>query len=348
MSIKKIYLPAAVFIIFAAFLSAQAADPYEAFNTYRSAAVKGVAYPGAPLKGKVIGFANAMRTFPFCMHVKDSLTKQLALAGCNLTKGYILMDNQSNPATALKNASAMIARKPDFFVQYQLDEKTNNVIAAMFNQAGIPMFGIDLAIPGYTVIGTNNYAVADLAGHTMAKLIRKKWGSWNAVDLVVIMRGEVVTPHLELRTEGVVIALSDEFGIDSNDPKIVRAQGAWFEPAKTRAVMDAVLTAHPHAKRIALTSMNEQLMAYCISTMQAADRWDPENKVVVTMGVDEAGQSLIRRGLSDAGVAFFPEHYGEYIVPAIAAALMGNAVPPAAFVKNEVITLANIDRWYPE
>jgi hypothetical protein len=31
-------------------------------------------------------------------------------------------------------------------------------------------------------------------------------------------------------------------GIDANDPKIVRAQGAWMEPIKTR---EAVLAAHP-------------------------------------------------------------------------------------------------------
>ncbi len=60
------------------------------------------------------------------------------------------------------------------------------------------------------------------------------------------------------------------------------------------------------------------------------------------------GQALIRRGLSDAGVAFLPERYGEYIVPAIAAVLTGNAAPPASFVKNEVITRENIDSYYPE
>jgi ABC-type sugar transport system substrate-binding protein len=183
----------------------------------------------------------------------------------------------------------------------------------------------------------------------MARLMREKWGGWDAVDLVVIMGGEeIVTPHLMLRTEGVVDALSDEFRVDSKDPKIERVNGAYFKPAKTREALDAVLAAHPDAKRIALTSMNEQLMATCIATMQAADRWNPANKIVVTMGVDETGQSLIPRGLSDAGVAFLPEYYGEYIVPAIAAVLTGNAVPPAAFVKNEVITLSNIDRWYPQ
>jgi ABC-type sugar transport system substrate-binding protein len=66
------------------------------------------------------------------------------------------------------------------------------------------------------------------------------------------------------------------------------------------------------------------------------------------MGVDQLGQSLIRDGLSDAGVAFFPEYYGEYIVPAVAAMLTRNPVPPGIFVQNEVITKTNIDNWYPK
>ncbi|HVP20105.1 MAG TPA: hypothetical protein VMU36_14050, partial [Spirochaetia bacterium] len=63
-------------------------------------------------------------------------------------------------------------------------------------------------------------------------------------------------------------------------------------------------------------------------------RWNPTDVVVVDMGVDEGGQSLVRRELCDAGVAFFP--------------LTGNPVPPAAFVKNEVVTSANTNRFYLE
>jgi hypothetical protein len=55
---------AASFIAAAGLLWAQAADPYKAFNTYRAMAEKGVPYPGAPLRGKVVGFANALGALP--------------------------------------------------------------------------------------------------------------------------------------------------------------------------------------------------------------------------------------------------------------------------------------------
>jgi len=329
-------------------LSAQAADPYKVFNSYRAAAEKGVPYPGAPLKGKRVGFANGMSSFPFCMHLDASLRGQLKLAGLDLDKGLISMDNQASGAAAIRNADKMLSLKPDVFVQYNLDAKSNPMIAERFAEAGIPLVAIDVEIPGYPVAGTNNYTVATMAGHAMARLIRQKWGGWDHADLVVIIGLGETTPHLELRTAGVAHALADEFGISFDDPKIIHAQGNWLKPAATRAAVQEVLAAHPDARRIALAGLNDEVMVAAVGALQVAGRWDPGNAVVVTMGMNETGQSLLRREMSDAGVAFLPEKYGQYVVPMIAAVVAGAPVPPASYVKNEVITRGNIDRYYPE
>ena len=47
-------------------------------------------------------------------------------------------------------------------------------------------------------------------------------------------------------------------------------------------------------------------------------------------------------------LAYFPEHYGWYAVPAILAMMQGKAVPPYMFVENVMITAENVDKWYPE
>ncbi len=69
----KILFFAVAFVAAAGLVFAQATDPYKVFNTYRAAAEKGVPYPGAPLKGKVIGFANALGALPFCAHLEAGL-----------------------------------------------------------------------------------------------------------------------------------------------------------------------------------------------------------------------------------------------------------------------------------
>jgi ribose transport system substrate-binding protein len=153
---------------------------------------------------------------------------------------------------------------------------------------------------------------------------------------------------LMLRSEGFAQALSEDFGISTTDPKIVRFDGGMGQSEQAKAAMDDVLAAHPKAKKIAVTSINEQTMAGIIAAIQGAGRWNKEDIIVVTLGVDDLGKSQIRDGLSDGGIAFFPERYGEYVVPAVAAILQGEAVPPWIYVENEVITKDNIDQWYPK
>jgi ribose transport system substrate-binding protein len=325
-----------------------AADPYAVFNKYRDMAKSGKAYAGAPLKGKVIGFANIFGTLPFCISVENNIKEHLKRAGVDMGKGWITMDNQYDSVLGLKNADIMLSKKPHFFIEFQADSKVNNIVAAKFGAAKIPLLAIDVPIPGSPFMGVDNWKVALMGGHAMAKLIREKWGGWDGVDMVALGQmpagGEVVM----LRSEGFAQALSEEFGIATNDPKIVRFDGGMGQSEQAKAAMDDVLAAHPDAVKIAMTSINEQTMAGLIAAVQGAGRWDPDNKIVVTLGVDELGQSQLRDGLSDAGIAFFPERYGEYVVPAVCATLAGAPVPAYIFVENEVITLKNIDKWYPK
>jgi len=342
----------AILVIAGLLLSAShlfAQDPYKVFNQYRAMAKTGKPYAGAPLKGKVIGFANIFGTLPFCISVEENIKKHLVLAGGDLNKGWISMDNQYDSVIGLKNADIMLSRKPHFFIEFQSDAKVNQIVAAKFGAAKIPLLAIDVPVPTAPFMGVDNYKVALMGGHYMAKLIKEKWGGWSGVDMVALGQMPAGGEVTMLRSEGFADALAEEFGIDpKKDPKIVRFDGGMGQSEQAKAAMDDVLAAHPDARRIAVTSINEQTMAGIIAAMQGAGVWDPANKIVITLGVDELGQSQIRDGLSDAGIAFFPERYGEYVIPAVCAILTGNAAPPWIFVENEVITKANIDKWYPK
>ena len=76
-------------------------------------------------------------------------------------------------------------------------------------------------------------------------------------------------------------------------------------------------------------------------------RWDPEKWLIVSHGVDDLGKELILEGIIDAGIAFFPERYGKYLIPAALSYIYGNAVPPYIFMENKVITADNIEEYYP-
>ncbi len=319
---------------------------YDTYEMYREAAIAGKAYPGSPGQGKKLGFANIFGTLPFCISVEQDIIKQAKLAGF-AENDMIIMDNQYDAVIGLKNADIMLAKRPDFFIEFQADAKVNSIVSAKFSAAGIPLLAIDVPVPGAPFMGVNNWGVALMGGKYMAKLIREDFGGWDQVDLVVLLQMPAGGDVVMLRSEGFAAALVEEFGPEAED-KIVRTDGGMGQSEQAKAAMDDVLAAYPDAKKIAVTSINEQTMAGIIASLQGAGRWNADDIIVITLGVDELGQSQIREGLSDAGIAFFPEKYGEFIVPAVCAILDGKAVPPWIYVENEIITIDNIDQYYPQ
>ena len=113
MKYRKLLPTVVVLVSLAGLLPAQAKDPYRVLNGFLEAARTGAPYSGAPLEGKVVAFANALGVLPFCALVESGIEKQLALAGCDLNRGWISMDNQYNPEVALQNADTILSRQPD-------------------------------------------------------------------------------------------------------------------------------------------------------------------------------------------------------------------------------------------
>jgi ribose transport system substrate-binding protein len=167
------------------------------------------------------------------------------------------------------------------------------------------------------------------------------------VELVVLLQMPAGGTETMLRSEGFAAALVDAFGAEAEE-KIVRTDGGMGQSAEAKAAMDDVLAAHPEPKKLVITSINEQTMAGAIASLQSAGRWSKEDTIIVTHGCDELGQSQLRDGSSDGSVAYFPETYGEYVIPAVSAILEGQAVPPYIYIVNVVITLDNIDEYYPQ
>lgn len=326
-------------------LFAQEKEMYPLFYKYREIAKKEQPYPGSPGKGKKLGFANIFATLPFCISVEKNIIKQAKLAGF-AEKDMIIMDNQYDSVIGLKNADIMLSKRPNFFIEFQSDAKVNSIVAQKFGRANIPLLAIDVPVPGAPFMGVNNWKVAVIAGEYAGKLIKEQWGGWDNVDLVVLLQMPAGGEVTMLRSEGFAAALVDMFGADAEE-KIVRADGGMGQTEQAKAAMDDVIAAHPDAERIVLTTINEQTMAGAIASLQGAGRWSADDTIIIAQGGDELGQSQIRSGLTDATIAYFPEKYGEYVIPAVVAILQGQAVPPYIYIENEVITKANIDKFYP-
>jgi len=70
--------------------------------------------------------------------------------------------------------------------------------------------------------------------------------------------------------------------------------------------------------------------------------------VVGQNAILEARNELRRHGTQLIGtVAYFPERYGDEVIPLALSLLEGKDVPPATFVKHQFLTPKNVDLIYP-
>ncbi len=328
----------------------QSPDPgaslYAVYEKYREYAQTGQPYPGSPGKGRTLAFAGVAGHVFFCRAVEQGVIHQAKLAGFG-ERGLIIQDNKFDAETALHNAEHILSLAPGIFVEYQHDIKVNHIVAERCDLAGLPIIAVDIPMPGAPFVGVNNWLVAKAGGEYMAKLIKEKWRGWSAVDLVILLQSPEAGEYNMLRSEGVATALVEAFG-DEVESKIVRTDRGIGTEEHAREAMHEILRTYPHAQKIAVTSITEETITGALHALQETNRWASENTIVITIGMDKQGVPQLREGLTDAGVAFFPEKYGEYITPAACAMLDGTPVPSHMYVEHQIVTRENINRFYPQ
>jgi len=324
----------------------EAEGGYAYYEELREYAIANEAYPDAPAAGHTLAFTNIMGGIPFCESVWQNVQDQWVLAGGDPGDLYYA-DNQYDATIGLKNADIMLAKSPDLLINFQFDAKVNSIIANKFDQAGIPIIAVDVPTPGAPFMGVNNFPVAYMAGEIAIEYV-EALGGIDMIDAIVLLQFPAGGEVLMLRSEGFYFAFVDKYGADVIDPMTIRADGGAGEAEQANQAMTDVLSTIPDAEYVVLTSINAQSMSGAIAAVQTAGRWDTEKWIVVTQGADVTGNQQVVDGLTKASIAYFPERYGEYLIPASVALMNGQVVPPFMYVENVPISMDNMAEWYPE
>jgi ribose transport system substrate-binding protein len=119
-----------------------------------------------------------------------------------------------------------------------------------------------------------------------------------------------------------------------------------FTPQKAAIPVADWLTAHPDVETILMHTIDDERMSGMLNAMKRADRLD--DTINIAAGTDELGQDQIKSGMQQASIAFFPEKYGEWLVPMLQDVMAGNPVPSFVGQGLPVITKDNILEYYPD
>ena len=277
---------------------------------------------------------------PFAIDVRRGLEQAAAGAG-NID--LILADNQLDGKIALQVADRLIAEAVDLVIEYQVDEQVGSLIMAKFHRAGIPVIAVDIPMVGATFFGVDNYRAGHMAGLALGNWIAETWNG--QFDQLLVLEEPRVGALPAARLRGQTDGLEEVVGEIAPSKKTYLDSGNTSE--QSQAEMLGALKALPNKHRIAVITINDDAAIGALAATRELGR--EADVVIVGQGADRITRAEIRRPGSCiiGSTAYWPERYGEKLIPLAVKILRGEAVPPAVHIDHEFITADNVGAFYP-
>jgi ribose transport system substrate-binding protein len=284
-----------------------------------------------------MGFASQTDS-EFAREVTESLQRVAARERIHL----ITVNNRYSAREALRNADLLIRERVDLVLEFQTYERVAPIISSKFLDAHIPVIAIEIPHPGAIFFGANNYQAGVIAGRALGKWTKVHWQG--TAEQILLLELPIAGPLPALRITGLVDGLRAELPALSGIPTIHLDGKGDFDQVLT--VMRRFLR-HHKPKRTLVGAINDMCSLAALRAFEEAGA----SHLVAVVGQNailDARNELRRPGTRLIGsVAYFPERYGEELIPLALAILQKKPVSPATFVKHQLITPRNVDLIYP-
>jgi ribose transport system substrate-binding protein len=285
-----------------------------------------------------LGFA-AQTDSEFSREVSDSLRRAAAE---HENVHLITVNNRYSAREALRNAELLVRERVDLVLEFQTYQRVAPVIASKFLEANIPVIAIEVPHPGATYFGANNYQAGLIGGKALGRWARENWP--DGAEQLLLLELPIAGPLLGVRITGVVDGLRSEMpGIDRIPSVSLDGKGD-FEQI-LGVLRHFLRRAKP--KRTLVGAVNDMCALAAVRALEEAG-FGRLCAAVGQNGTREARKELRRAETRLIGsVAYFPETYGDKLIPLALGILQNKPMPSAVFVKHRLITPANVGLLYP-
>lgn len=285
-----------------------------------------------------LGYAAQGADDDFARGVSESLLEAARAEGVEI----ITVDNRYNARIAQRNADLLIREKVDLVIEFQTDENVAPIIAAKYREAKVPLIAIDIPHPGATYYGANNYGAGILGGRHLGRWARQHWQG--KVDEILFLELPRAGSLPRMRLTGMLVGMKEALP-DIDEKPLVRLDGNGQLGPSLEAVRKYLRTTR--ASQCLVCAINDASALGALRAFQETGR-AAHCAIVGHNASPEARTELREPGTRLIGsVGYFPERYGRDLVRVALDLLNRRPVPPAVFVKHQLITPENVDHHYP-
>jgi ribose transport system substrate-binding protein len=291
-----------------------------------------------------VGYIAGGDSDPFVLLVTNGIRAEAKKANVVLSE----CDSQFDADKALTCARTLSANNLQSMINWQFFPDSAPAICEAYGN--LPTVAIDTPEkPCQKVfVGANNREAGLIAGKGLGDFAKAKFSC--VYDAYISLDFPVIADVNAARAGGSKEGFENVCGPVPADKYIsvdTFAGGPDQNENSRRQVTD-ILTRLPNAKTILIISPNSDGAA--LAALGAADVAGRKDQVwIVAHGADPSSLDPIRNEPQWVGdVAYFPEKYGELIVPLAVQLANGETVPEQSLITHIFINRDNIDQYYPK
>lgn len=285
-----------------------------------------------------LGYCAQGTEYGFSKEVSASLRRAAEAEGIEL----ICLDNQYNPKIAQRNADLLVREKVDLVIEFQTDENIAPVVAEKYRSANIPLIAIEIPHPGATYYGANNYEAGLIGGRYLGRWVKRRWAC--EADEIILLELPRAGNLPRMRLTGLLTGIKEVLPNLANCPVIALDGDGCFD--KSFEAVRKHLRVSNHARSM-VGAINDTSALGALRAFQEVGR--AERCVVMSHNASPEGRAELRESNTRliGSVGYFPERYGEDLIRASLDILNRRPIPPAIFVKHQIITPETVDHFYP-
>jgi ribose transport system substrate-binding protein len=285
-----------------------------------------------------LGYASQSEEFSFSRLVSESIRGSAYEAGIDL----MVLSNRYSPKAAVRNAEMFVREQVDLVIEFQTNQQSASIVASKLIEANIPIIAIEIPHPGAHYYGANNYRAGLIGGHALAQACIQYWDG--VIDELILLELPMAGPLPRSRLTGILA------GIRELLPKLPDQRVRFINGNGRYEISLDVMRKHlrkSKSSRVLIGGMNDPSCLGALQAFEEAGR--AEHCLAVGQNASIEARREMRRPNSRliGSVSYSPEQYGEAVISLALDMLNGKDVPPATFVKHQLITRENVDAIYP-
>ena len=299
-------------------------------------------------ENRTVGFANLGESVPFAVSVREGIERVAEL--CNVE--IVNADNALDGSIALDNARLFATQGVDAVIEFQVDGAVEQAVCDAIGDR--PVIAIDIAHPSCAVfMGADNGLAGELAGQAAGAEAEARWSC--EVDAIVTFEaygvGQVNIDRLNGGIRGVQSVCGDlnlgdfeDWDPDEAGSIITRLDADRLDPGFEQG--RDWLTANPDADQVIALCINDDS---CLGFLAAVEDAGREGQVILaSQGADFSVHDVVRENADYLGsTGYFPELYGEVLIPNIIAMMNGETVDDPLLIEHQFLDAAGVEEFYP-